>query len=145
MFLNGARDLQQFPVLAVYLCCLSFSCLAQGTPMPCVYTPCPLCSSSHATSTLLREIVTGGGSAAGIEGNHGCEVGGGCRQRLGVGVGDLSCSISLWRTPSIMQSQRDYRSQELGSGTYSSQSDWPPPPGYELMAPPHGSPSLLPD
>lgn len=64
---------------------------------------------------------------------------------LGMGAGDLSCSISLWRVPSIMQSQRDSKSQDLDSGTYSSQSDCPPPPEYELMAPPHSSPSLLPD
>lgn len=37
---------------------------------------------------------------------------------------DQSCSLSLlMRTPSIIQSQRDSRSQELGSGTLSSQSD----------------------
>lgn len=56
------------------------------------------------------------------------EARGGDGQRLGVGAWDQSCSISLWRAPSIIQSHRDSRSQELGSGTLSSQSDMPPTP-----------------
>lgn len=56
------------------------------------------------------------------------EARGGDRQRLGVGVWDQSCSISLWRAPSIIQSHRDSRSQELGSGTPSSRSDMLPTP-----------------
>lgn len=49
------------------------------------------------------------------------------KEAQGAGAWDQSSSISLWRAPSIIQSQRDSRSQELGSGTPGSQSDMTPP------------------
>lgn len=81
--------------------------------------------SSHATSTLLREIVTGRGSEAGIEGNHGGV--GGSRQRLRDGGRG---SVLLYFTlESSINNAKSKRLQVSGSGLWDVQQPirLPPP------------------
>lgn len=86
--------------------------------------------SSHATSTLLREIVTGGGSEAGIEGNHG-GVGGG-RQRLRDGSRG---SVLLYFTlESSINNAKSKRLQVSGSGLWDIQQPIRLPPPQSMSS-----------
>lgn len=106
---------------------LPFSCLAQRTPYASSTFPCQLCSHlQHNFHSALGKDTWG------------------MTEAQGWGQGTSPALFHFGELPSIMQSPRDFRSPELGSGTTDSQSDTPPPLGYELMAPPHGSPFLPP-